>query len=65
MQVVSHQLILISVILLAVSVISALLFARWFTRPVSQLSSAAKPVSYTHLDVYKRQVRDREQHPQR
>lgn len=51
MQVVSHQLILISVILLAVSLISALLFARWFTRPVSQLSSAAKQVAAGNYDV--------------
>ena len=45
MQVVSGQLVFISVILLAISLVSALLFARWFTRPVSQLSDAAKRVA--------------------
>ena len=51
MQVVSHQLVLISVILLAISLVSALLFARWFTRPVSQLSDAAKRVAAGDYEV--------------
>ena len=51
MSVVSNQLILITVILLAVSIVSALLFARWFTRPVTQLSSAAKQVAAGNYDV--------------
>ena len=38
-------------ILLAVSIVSALLFARWFTRPVTQLSSAAKQVAAGNYDV--------------
>ena len=51
MEVVSHQLILISVILLGVSLVSALLFARWFTRPVSLLSDAAKRVAAGDYNV--------------
>ena len=51
LSVVSEQLILITVILLAVSVTSALLFARWFTRPVTELSSAAKKVAAGNYDV--------------
>ena len=36
---------------------AAWLFSEWFTKPLRQLSRAARQmaVSYTHLDVYKRQ----------
>ena len=51
LSVVSQQLVYITVLLLAISVVSALLFARWFTRPVTQLSRAAKRVAAGNYDV--------------
>ncbi|MDD2992036.1 MAG: HAMP domain-containing sensor histidine kinase [Pygmaiobacter sp.] len=51
LSVVSQQLVYITALLLAISVVSALLFARWFTRPVTQLSRAAKRVAAGNYDV--------------
>lgn len=39
------QLVTVTVVLLAVSLVSALLFSRWFTRPITALSQAARRVA--------------------
>ena len=50
---------LIAVVILLISVLAALVCSRYFSRPLIHICSVAKrmtsPVSYTHLDVYKRQ----------
>lgn len=51
LQVLSRQLPVIAALLLAVSAVAAALFARWFTRPVTRLSDAAKQVAAGNYDV--------------
>lgn len=50
-EVMRSQLVVISVILLVVSIVGALLFARWFTKPITALSKAARKVAAGEYDV--------------